>query len=417
MANRPSNAPSNESSNEAATGPTLPQTAPPLAGIRILDLTHVLAGPFATYQLALMGAEVIRVERLGGDDFVRSHGGTQAMKDAGLGASFLSQNEGKQSMALDLKSDAGRQIFHRLVKTADIVTENFRPGVADRLGVGFEACVATNPDILYCSLSGYGDSGPLAGTPAYDHILQGISGMMAMTGTPESGPMRVGFPIVDYVAGQTMVAALLSALLGRERAETRGHHITISMLDAILGFMGPYAINHATTGALRGLEGNGAFSDSPFSGRFDTAEGQLVVTANTPAQAVRMAQALGQPDLAENADGNAVARALRRVLLGDSAEAWETRLGKVGVPAARVRSLAEILAHPQMQYSDLMRRVDVPELDTAVSVPGLAFAQSLWHVPPLASPPTMGRDTTQVLAGLGYSPDQIAALRDDRTVG
>ena len=180
----------------------------PLAGLRVLDLTHVLAGPYATGQLALMGGEVIRVERPAGDDFVRGHGGTEEMRAAGLGASLLSQNSGKRSITLDLKEAGDRARLLDLARSADIMVENFRPGVVDRLGVGYDQIRAVKPDILYASLSGYGPDGPLAGRPAYDHILQGISGLMAMTGEAISGPMRVGLPIVDYVAGQALVAAL-----------------------------------------------------------------------------------------------------------------------------------------------------------------------------------------------------------------
>lgn len=385
---------------------------PPLKGIRIIDLTHVLAGPFATYQLALMGAEVIRIERPAGDDFVRGHGGTAGMREAGLGASFLSQNEGKHSLALDLKSDEGRAILHRLAEGADIFCENFRPGVADRLGAGHAELARLNPRLIHCSLSGFGPTGPLSGAPAYDHILQGISGMMAMTGTGQSGPMRVGFPIVDYVAGQAVVSALLTALLARGgRPDGRGEKVSVSMLDALLAFMGPYAIHHATTGALRGLEGNAAFSDSPFSGRFDTAEGQLVVTANTPAQAVRMAGALGRPELADSDDADAIAEALRAILAEDSADAWEARLTDAGVPAARVRTLAEMLAHPQMTHSRLMRRVAVPELGMEVDVPGLPFTHEGWDTGPLSPPPTLGRDSDRVLAELGWNAEAIADLR------
>jgi len=263
----------------------------PLAGLKVLDATHVLAGPFATYQLALLGAGVIRVERYDGDDFVRHHGGTAAMKAHGLGASFLSQNACKRSIAINLKDKRGVAAFHRLAAGADVVMENFRPGVVDRLGIGFAEISALNPRVIYCSLSGYGPTGPLAAAPAYDHILQGISGMMAMTGTPQSGPMRVGFPIVDYIAGQTAVSAILSALAHRDRNAAKAQHLEVPMLDTIVSLMAAYAVDYETTGSLRGLNGNEAFSNSPFSDRFDTADGQIVVTANTPAQAHRLCDA------------------------------------------------------------------------------------------------------------------------------
>ncbi|WGH77311.1 CaiB/BaiF CoA transferase family protein [Jannaschia ovalis] len=364
----------------------------PLDGLRVLDFTHVISGPFATYQLGLMGAEVIRVERPAGDDFVRTHGGTEPMRAAGLGASFLSQNAGKRSVALDLKTGDGRAAALRLAATADIVVENFRPGVADRLGIGFDAIRAARPDVIFASLTGFGPDGPLSDRPAYDHILQGISGLMAMTGTPESGPVRSGIPIVDYVAGQALVTAVLAALLNRRDEAQR---VEVSMLEALLAFMGPQAVHQETTGAIRGLAGNAAFSDSPFSGRFACAEGEIVVTANTPAQVVRCATALGRPDLAD-APAETVADALPDLFAADTADGWEARLAAAQVPAARVRSLPEMLAHPQMADSPCWARIDVPPIGASVRVPTLPF-RAPWTRPP-GRVPTLGEDTEAVLA-------------------
>ncbi|GMG84851.1 CoA transferase [Paralimibaculum aggregatum] len=383
----------------------------PLDGIRVLDLTHVLAGPYATGQLALMGAEVIRIERIGGDDFVRRHGGTAEMRAAGFGASFLSQNTGKRSVALDLKAPEGREIFLELAATADLVTENFRPGVVERLGIGFEAVRARRGDVIYASLSGFGPGGPLAGRPAYDHVLQGLSGLMAMTGTAESGPMRVGMPIVDYVAGQALVAALLGALIERGRRPGRAQRLQVSMLDAVTTLMGAYAMHHQATGQLRGLDGNRAFSDSPFSGRFDTAEGQLVITANTPAQAVRLAAAIGRPELAEEPDAARVAEGLAAELATATAADWETRLAAAGVPAARVLSLAEILAHPQMTDTPCWQPLAVPELGITLRAPALAF-RAPWQPDGLDPCPAFGADTAALLGEIGRDGAEIARLAD-----
>lgn len=371
-------------------------TSGPLTGITVLDLTHVLAGPYATGQLALMGAEVIRIERPGGDDFVRTHGGTSAMKAKGLGASFLSQNAGKKSILLNLKDSHDRAQCHALAARADIVVENFRPGVAARLGMGFDTLKARKPDIIYASLSGYGPDGPLANRPAYDHILQGISGLMAMTGTPESGPMRAGLPIVDYVAGQALVAALLASLLQRARVPGTAQRLHVSMLDAMTTLMGAYALHHQTTGALRGLEGNRAFADTPYSGRFETAEGALVITANSPAQAARLCAALDHPDLAEETDADTVAAALRDIFKTRSARDWDTLLAQANVPAAPVLTLAEALAHPQMADSPAWPPLPVPELGIELRAPGLPF-RAPWAARRLPPVPLMGADTEAVL--------------------
>ena len=367
----------------------------PLADIRILDFTHVLAGPYATGQLALMGAEVIRVERPGGDDFVRGHGGTKAMRDAGLGASFLSQNSGKKSVVLDLKTTEGLDAALSLVAQADVLVQNFRPGVAERLGLGFDATTTHKSDLIYAGLSGYGPDGPLASRPAYDHILQGVSGLMAMTGSPESGPLRVGIPIVDYVAGQSLVAAILAALLQRAKQPSVPQELHVSMLDAMTNLMGAYAVNHQTTGALRGLDGNRAFSDSPFSGRFDCAEGQLVVTANTAAQTDRLCRALGRPELAQ-ADAQTVADTLTRVFATMTVAHWDTLLAEADVPAGPVLDLGAALAQPQMENSPCWHDLPVPELDQTVRVPGLSF-RAPWAPVQLKPAPTFGRDTAEIL--------------------
>lgn len=396
------------------------QDSRPLAGIKVLDATHVLAGPFATYQLALLGADVIRVERVDGDDFVRHHGGTDAMKAHGLGASFLSQNACKRSIALNLKDERGAIAFHRLATSADIVMENFRPGVVDRLGIGFADISAINPRVIYCSLSGYGPTGPLAGAPAYDHILQGICGMMAMTGTPQSGPMRVGFPIVDYIAGQTAVAAILAALTHRDRNGANAQHLEVPMLDAIVSLMAAYAVDYEKTGTLRGLNGNQAFSNSPFSERFNTADGQIVVTANTPAQAHRLCDAIGRPDLKPFAEAGAalepaqreeIAAALSAAFSSATAADWEDRLNAISVPAAKVRTLAEALDHPQLREGGLMRPLHVPEVAETVRVPGLPFRSDGWPEVDLKAAPTLSRDADEILGAAGYSPAEIAELR------
>ncbi|MEQ8709028.1 MAG: CoA transferase [Rhodospirillales bacterium] len=394
------------------------KTFAPLNGIRILDISHVLAGPFATYQLGLLGADVIRVERIAGDDFVRYHGGTADMKAAGLGASFLSQNASKKSVSLDLKSDQGKAIFLRLATGADVIMENFRPGVVDRLGVGFDAIKAVKPDIIYCSLSGYGQRGPLANAPAYDHILQGISGMMAMTGEPGSGPMRVGFPVVDYIAGQAAVNAILAALMQRNQ-DNSPRHLEISMLGSLISLLGAYSIDWETTGNLRRLEGNKAFSGSPFSDCFRTSDGLVVVTANTIAQAYAICGCLGAQDLVPLVDRMAggetltdsqtamISEYLKQRFATSGSVEMEQQLTKAQVPAAKVRDLGEILQHPQTATLPVMRNLNIPELNKEVPVPALAFESQGEEFGELRPAPTLGRDTIEVLMEAGYTRSEV----------
>ena len=198
-----------------------------LDDVTVLDAGHVLAGPFATYQLAMLGARVTRVENPAGQDMARRHGGPQELRDAGMGASFLAQNANKRSIAIDLKQPRGRELFCRLASRVDVVTENFRPGMMQRLGLDYGTLRAHNPGLIYMSLTGFGQSGPLSGQPAYDHILQGISGMMSFNGTRESGPLRIGYPVVDYVAGLTAALAIVCALHQRQRTG-QGQHLDVA---------------------------------------------------------------------------------------------------------------------------------------------------------------------------------------------
>jgi len=190
-----------------------------LAGIRVIDVTNVLAGPFCSYQLMLSGAEVIKVEAPGTGDLARQLGAEADLSRRLMGASFLAQNGGKQSITINLKTDAGRDVFRRLVKSADVLVENFRPGVMERLGVGYKALASVNPKLIYCAISGFGQDGPMSDAPAYDQIVQGLSGAMSITGDTATAPMRAGYPVSDSIGGITAAFAISSALVGRERSD------------------------------------------------------------------------------------------------------------------------------------------------------------------------------------------------------
>ena len=226
----------------------------PLAGIRVIDISNVLAGPFCAYQLALMGAEVIKAETPGTGDLARQLGADPALSKLHMGASFLAQNAGKQSITVNLKSEGGREIFRRLVKSADVVVENFRPGVMDRLGVGYEALKEINPSLVYCALSGFGQDGPMKNAPAYDQIVQGLSGAMSITGDAESAPLRVGYPVSDSIGGMTAAFAIAAALVGRGQ-NAQGRFIDVAMLDSTLATMGWVVSNYLITGPGTGANG------------------------------------------------------------------------------------------------------------------------------------------------------------------
>lgn len=395
----------------------------PLTGIRILDASHVVAGPFASYQLGLMGADVIRIDRIVGDDFVRFHGGTDAMKEAGLGASYISQNAGKSCIQLDLKDPRGVDLFKRLAATSDVVLENFRPGVMDRLGIGYEAMREIKSDIIFCSMTGYGPDGPMRDAPAYDHIVQGVSGLMSTTGTPETGPMRSGIPITDYLAGYNGALAILAALHHRH-ASGEGQHLQVTMLGAALPVLGAALVDYQTTGHIRDLMGNQPFSDSPFSGRFDTADGQLVMTANTAQQSTALIKTLGITTLDEelalteqrtelsDAQKIKAKAALNEAFMADAADNWITKLTDASVPAGKVATLGDVIANPQLGAIGSMDAVEAAGQTEKVRVPGLAFSSNLTGPNDLPAPEASGESTSRVLAGLGLSADEIAALAE-----
>ena len=223
-----------------------------LSGIRVLDLTNVLAGPFCCHQLAHMGADIIKIEAVGRGDLARQLGADKQLSTAQMGISFLAQNAGKKSLTLDLKSDQGRDIFKKLVSSADVIVENFRPGVMARLGLDYDTLKQLNPQLIYCAISGFGQTGPLSPRPAYDQIIQGLSGVMSITGKPEDSPLRVGFPLADTIGGLTAAMAVSAAL----NKQPRGQMIDVAMLDLVLATMGWVVSNYLIGGVLPAQQGN-----------------------------------------------------------------------------------------------------------------------------------------------------------------
>jgi crotonobetainyl-CoA:carnitine CoA-transferase CaiB-like acyl-CoA transferase len=396
-----------------------------LDGVRVVDLTNVLAGPIATYQLALLGAEVIKIERPGSGDLARRLGADTALNEIGMGASFLAQNAAKRSLTLDLKADGGREALLRLVATADVVVENFRPGVMDRLGLGHDALRAARADIIHCAISGFGQDGPMSANPAYDQIVQGLSGAMSVTGDAETGPLRAGFPVSDSLGGLTAAFAISAALF--HRATTgEGRMIDVSMLDSTLVAMGWVVSNHLIAGQAPVAMGNDNFTASP-SGAFRTNDGLLNIAANEQSQFEALCHVVGRDDLALDArfrgrddrkvNRGALTAELEAALAGKSAAEWETILTTAGVPAGRVLTVPEILDHAQIAERGLIARLDPGDgLDRDISVLGSGFLVSGQRPRPLRPPPVLGRDADAILAELGYSDDDIAALRREGVV-
>lgn len=381
----------------------------PLDGVRVIDLTQVLAGPYCSYQLALLGAEVIKIEPPGGE-WTRLGGAISELSSQGLGLTFCVQNSDKQCLEVDLKDPDGLAAVLRLVTDADVFIENYRPGVAERLGLGVEAVQAHNPSIVYTSLSAYGPDGPLGGRPAYDHVVQAMSGVMQTTGTEEMGPVKVGAPYVDYATGLNGAFAVLAALRERDRTG-QGQVLDVSMLDTALNLMASNMTSVATTGLDLPKLGNEAASRSPSSGSFVAADGELVmVAANNELQFANLCTALGHGEWATDerwsnpkvrrANQEELRERFNEVFLTEPADVWEQRLTSSGVPASRVRKMSEVVAEGHPAARGLLHEIEVGANATPVQVPGIGFRLNGHGLGPQEPPHAVGADNDAWLAGL-----------------
>ncbi|MBW6454810.1 MAG: CoA transferase [Trueperaceae bacterium] len=398
---------------------TLPHPDAPLAGVRVLDLTNVLAGPFCAYHLAALGADVIKVEEPRAGDLARALGADPDLNRRGMGASFLAQNAGKRSLAIDLKHPDGVAALVRLVETADVLVENFRPGVMRRLGLGYEVLAARRPKLVYAAISGFGASGPLRDQPAYDQIVQGYAGVMSVTGDAASAPLRAGFPVSDTVGGLTAALAIAGALLGAERTG-RGCEIDVSMLEATLITLGWAVSNYLTAGVAPTPMGNDNMTASP-SGTFRTGDGLLNVAANQQRQFEALCRVVGRPELVADprfAEREARKRhraeltaALEAALAARPASAWERELVAAGVPAGLVLSVPEVLDHPHVRAREVTTTFDdVPGLGRPLQVllPGFTLAGR--RPTPARRPPRHGEHGRELLREAGLDEAAIDDL-------
>ena len=401
----------------------------PLRGVRIIDFTQVLAGPYCTQQLALLGADVVKIENRAGGDQGRSLGpaADPRLVEAGMSTLFLSVNAGKRSATLDLKHSRAGEVVRRLAASADAIVQNFKAGTMDRMGLGYEALKQVNPRLIYCSISGYGQSGPRAPAAAYDPSIQAASGMMAVTGLPGSEPLKTGYWLTDMATAIQACFAISSALYHRERTG-EGDHLDLSMLDTAVGIMAPTITPWQVNGQEPRPNGNRSQTGNPTSDAFPTADGFLMVAAPTQGQFVSFARAIGRADLCDDvrfstlADRIGNADALRKELIAAlsaaDAGAWETRLAKAGVPAARVASVPQVCADSQLAHRGTFRPVARQEAlggGEGVYV-DLPFHGANTGRGTARPPPLIGEHTDEVLSEFGFSEEEIAGLRRDGAI-
>ena len=397
-------------------------------GVRVIDFTQVIAGPYASYQLALQGADVIKLENpQGGDQGRVMMAGGPDYLDAGQSTLFMSFNAGKRSLGLDLKHPRAMEVITRLVEQADVVIENFKAGQMKKLGLDYATLSAINPKLVYCSISGFGGTGPLAGKAAYDPVIQAYSGMMTLTGFPENGPTKVGYWVTDVAAGIHAAYAISSALFGRERSG-QGRHIDLSMLDAAIGFISPMVLHYLNCGIEPGLMGNGSPASPGAPSVYPTATNSIQVSPATQAQYEKMCNAMGRGDMitdprflnrearAENVA--AMFEEFSKTFLTGNAHDWEAKLEAVGVPAGVVNTVPDMLETAQVKHRGTILQVPPP---TGLNKP-MAMVNASFHLnegsPSIDQPPPhVGQHTDAVLREFGFADADIESLRAEAVIG
>ena len=387
--------------------------------IRVLDLTNVLSGPFASQHLALCGAEVIKIENPSGGDLARKLGNVPEYNQQLMGTSFLAQNSNKKSVTINLKEEEGKKIFRRLARTADVVIENFRPGVMKRLQLSYGQLSEINPKLVYCAISGFGQEGPDARKPAYDQIIQGLSGVMAINGDESLNPLRCGFPVCDTVGGLNAAFAIMAALLHRERTG-EGQFIDIALLDSIMPLMGWVAANWLIGGKTPVLMGNDNFTAAP-SGTFATRDGYINIAANKQEQWEAVTELVGLPELktdprfqerdTRKQNRKELTPILEKKLQERETGYWVEEFNKKGIPAGAILSMQEALEAPQVAFRETLGQVEEEGIGTLELFNLTArFSKTPGRVE--SPPPRLSAHTNEVLSGMGYTEEEIEELKN-----
>ncbi len=377
-----------------------------LAGIRVADFSHVMAGPYATHLLRLLGAEVIKIESPGGGDAMRYYGADRRYD--GMAPAFIAVNAGKKSVVLDLKKAEDLDVARRLIAQSDVLVENFRPGVMARLGLDYVAVKALRPDIIYCSVSGYGQSGPRRDWPAIDNIVQATSGMMSLGGDPDGPPSRVGFPVVDTLTGQTAALAILAALFRRERTG-EGECLDIAMFDASLAFMTSAVVPYLVTGKALERTGNTGYSGQPTSAVFRAGDGRyLSLGVVQQRQFEQLARVLGHEHWLDDprfsdperrrANAQDMQAELDAVFAKRDAAVWESELSQAGIPCGMVRSVGEAADLPGVDERALRIPLTIPGLpgEEEIEVVSAGIVSMGTSNEALEPPPGLGEHTAEI---------------------
>ncbi len=394
-----------------------------MSAVRVLDMTNVLAGPFATMHLALLGAEVIKIENPLGGDLARKLGCLPELNEKLMGTSFLAQNANKKSLTLNLKEAAAKEIFRKLVQSSDVLVENFRPGVMGRLGLSYERLSESNPKLIYCAISGFGQTGPDAHKPAYDQIIQGLSGVMAINGEERLNPLRCGFPVCDTVGGLNAAFAIMAALYCRERTG-EGQFIDVALLDSIMPLMGWVAANLLIGKQQPQLMGNDNFTAAP-SGTFATGDGYINIAANQQDQWEALLDILGLPELktdprfrerdTRKKNRKLLTTLLEAKLMEKPTSTWVEALNARGVPSGEIFSLEAALDAPQIRHRHSLATIREEGIgDLKLFSLTAKFQKTPGEVS--SPPPRLSAHTQEILLGLGYSNEEIAGFKEKGVV-